>query len=348
MSASDRTFSVLVTGLLRTPDRLWSSIEGWNRLRDRKVIDRVVLVTWSSEAEREPALCDALRDAGVEVVVRPDTKIRGIGNIWPQMYAMEVGLDAFQSDETVFKTRTDLWLDPELLTLVACTPGYLDLELPAGSARVFERRVWVPWFELTKPFYLSDECFVGRAGDLRLLINYDESYSLRYPVSCGITHYRRFVHPFRGLSSRFEVFLERFTDVGLGTPERWDRLRELLKDDAYLGSLADSYAVLGSHFRFESPDGSIEFRDWSSGSPQPSAGPLAESFDESRQGLESGHLFCNSDRWLHRLLASELPADALGERFEAELLRARDEGLGWFRPIVDLPAVVAGASSHAG
>lgn len=334
--------NILVTGLLRTPERLRASIGDWSAMRSEGTAARVVMVTWESEAERDPDLCAELRDAGVELIIRPDTKIRGIGNIWPQMYSMEVGLDAFEPGDLIFKTRADLWLDPSFLAGVARTPGYLDLDLPDGAARRFERRVWIPWFERSTPFYWSDECFVGLASDLRVLINYDESYSLRYPASCGVTHYRRFVHPFRGISDRTETFLERFTDTGIGRADRWERLSTLLADDTYLSCLAASYAVGASHFRFACPDGVMAFRDWSTGTPEPGDGPMTQAFTPDQAGLEAGHLFCNDDTWLHRLLAGELPADRLGDRFRHALDGARREGFGWTRPSAWLPAPAVG------
>lgn len=336
-------FSVLVTGLLRTPELLMRGVASWSRLRGRGLVDRVLMVTWTSEADRDPALLDSLRDAGVELILRPDPPVRGIGNIWPQMLAMETGLERISETALVFKTRADLWLDPDLLESIARTPGYLTLDLPPGAVRVFDRRVWVPWFELTTPFYLSDECFFGTASDLRKLVNYDEGYSLRYPVGCGLTHYRRFVHPFRAVTNRFEPFLASYTRTGLGEPDRWERLGDLLACDAYLDVLASAYAVYASHFRFDSPDGSMEFRAWSSGTPQPADGAMGESFRPAQAGLEHGHLFCNRDRWLHRLLGGRLPADALGDRFARSLDRAVAAGLGWAKPRSDLPHRVAHA-----
>ncbi|USN97938.1 MAG: hypothetical protein H6810_07015 [Phycisphaeraceae bacterium] len=331
-----RPFHVLVTGLLRTPDLLERGVTSWNAMRERRLVGRVLMVTWQSEADRDPDTCARLRDLGVELIVRPDPPIRGIGNVWPQMLAMDIGLDHLDPDARVFKTRADLWLDPALLEAIATTPGYLDLELPPGASRVFDQRVWVPWFELTTAFYMSDECLFGLARDLRKLINFDESYSLRYPVSCGITHYRRYLHPFRAITDAFEPFLLRYTDTGLGTPTRWDRLASLLADDAYLRCLASAYAAYASHFRFDSPDGALEFRHWSSGVPQPLFAPLAESFAPAQAGLKLGQLFCNADRWLHALLAGELPRDELGDRFAEQLGHARADGLAWNRPRADL------------
>ena len=333
-------FTVIVTGLLREPERFDKSVASWNSMRDRGLIDRIIAVTWQSEADRDHGFCEDLRAMGVELVVRPDTRVRGIGNIWPQMYAMEIGLDQVDPDARVFKTRTDLWIDPALLEAVTQTPGYLDLAVPDGSAQIFEQRVWVPWFEMMSPFYLSDECFVGRAADLRRLINYDESYSLRFPVACGITHYRRFIHPFRGHSEQFEVFLERFTDTGLGRPDVHAYQRALLEDDAFLRCLAFGYAAIGSHFRFASPAGAIEFREWSSCTPSPGIEPLSDSFDVSRCGLTFGHRFCKDDAWLHGLLSGEHPDDELGARFGSFLGEASRDGLGWMRPGVMLPDVL--------
>lgn len=317
--------SVVLTGQLRMPEMLLASVRSWMAMRDDGVISRVILVTWQEEADKAQELCAQLAQLGVELLTPPMPPIRGIGHVWPQTLALLRGLDLLANkDAWVLKTRADLAIDPAFLRSLLTTPGYLD---PASPSPVFRSRIWLPWFELTKPFYVSDECFLGRAGDLRKLCNFDESYSLLWDIGCGITHIRRFIHPFRAQTNLFEPFLERFTYAGHFEPDRWDRVASLLDDDEFLTTLAAYYTVLATHFRIASPDGAIDFRAWSSGAPQPPMGAMADSFT-TQHALDAhgGHLFAHSESWLHAALSGSLTGPLAG-RFADACKRVCEAGL---------------------
>ena len=318
-----RPLNIVVTGQLRTPERFERSLHDWAALRAAGIVGRVVVVTWEQEAIERAECCRLVSELGGEIVTRPEPPVRGIGHIWPQTLALDVGLQCFDDHEPVLKTRTDLWMDPTLIRELAAGPAMR--EPPTLSEVVFEQRVWVPWFELTKPFYLADECFAGLAGDLRKLINYDESYSLLYDIGCGITHIRRFLPAFRANFPVLQRFLDTYTDAGHFSPDRWARVTELLQDDRYLDVLAAYYQILAGAFRIGAPDGAIEFRSWSSGTPQPDPTTrMNDAFVARASGLEpGGHLFAHGEDWLRACLAGELPPDALGSRFQDAVARGR-------------------------
>lgn len=320
--------SIVLTGQLRTPDRLLRSLDEW---REMPEIDRVILVTWRDDARAAPDLVREIEARDVDLVVRPFPPVRGIGHVWPQTLALKVGLDRLDPDDLVLKTRADLRIEPTFLRSLVTTPWLLD-----APGAVFGARIWVPWYELTKPFYLADECLLGRAGDLARLNNFDESYSLLHDIGCGVTHIRRFLHPFREVTDAFEPFLERWTDVGHFSHDRWSLLDDLLDEDEFVDLLAAYHAVLASCFRIASPDGAITFRDWSNGAPQPPLGDMREAFREERAAIPGGHLMAHSEAWLHAALRGELTG-RLAERYAAAVHRAYEDGLPLTLPATPVP-----------
>lgn len=327
---------VLVTGQLRTPDRLLASLRQWRQLRAQGLVARVLVVTWDDDARQSPELCRSVQDLGAELLVRPAPPIRGIGHVWPQTIALLNGLDAIGDDTAwVLKTRADLSIDPGFLRALLSAPGLLQCD--AGAP--FDARIWIPWFERTKPFYVADECFLGASRDLRKLCNLDESYSLLWNIGCGVTHIRRFIHPFRAHTDAFEPFLSSLTECGHFRPDRWEILARLLHDDQYLDAIAAYYAALSSWFRVSSPDGAITFRAWSSGAPQPEIGDMAHAFTPAPDVLNGGgHLFAHAEPWLHAAVTNTLTGQ-LAERFAVSLERARERGLPVALPSAPSPTM---------
>lgn len=326
--------NVIVTGQLRTPDRLLQSVREWAAMRDEGLVARVLIVTWDEEASEHEGLCRELEGLGAEMLTRPMPPIRGIGHVWPQTLALVLGLDEIGDDGAwVLKTRADLAIEPGFMRRLLTTPGYLDK--PAGQG-AFDARIWIPWVELTKPFYVADECFLGASGDLRKVCNFDESYSLLWDIGCGVTHIRRFIHPFRQQSDLFEPFLESMTEAGHFRDDRREILSGLLADDRYLDALAAYYAVITSWFRVASPDGVITFRAWSSGAPQPAIGDMARAFELERDVMDGGgHLFAHGEDWIRAAVSGALTGE-LGKRFGLACERVRASGMSIEPPSAEL------------
>ncbi|MEM9064132.1 MAG: hypothetical protein AAGB51_01440 [Planctomycetota bacterium] len=320
--------NILVTGQLRTPALFRRSLADWVALRDEGVLGRVVVATWKEDAEREPDLVRELHEQGCEVITAVPPPVRGIGHIWPQTLSLDLGLREFSSTDRVLKTRADLHIDAEFVRKLATDPGMHEITDQAAAFGVFGGRVWLPWFELTKPFYMADECFAGAAKDLARLINYDESYSVLYDIGCGVTHVRRFIHAFREPFGIFDRFLSRYADAGHFSPERWQRVEALLSDDGFLDVLASYYMVLAAFFRIEGGQGTITFRDWSSGVRSPGAGPMQTAFGPDQSwSKDGGHLYSYDEQWLRTVLNGKLPQDALAKRFVEAVERQKSVGL---------------------
>jgi len=126
--------AVVVTGLLREPEKLRRSVEEWCVLGESGLISLVRMVTWRGERDSSPDLCRWLASRGVEVMVLEEPPIRGLGNVWAQMLALDRGLEGIADEMRVFKTRADVWIDPEYLRRIAWTPGFLESGIEGNRA----------------------------------------------------------------------------------------------------------------------------------------------------------------------------------------------------------------------
>ncbi len=296
---------VVFTGLPRDLERFEASLRDLDGLRRAGLVGEVRLSTWAGAVDATAGAFWLLRRHGVRLVETPDERDAGEGNIWRQMRSLHEGLEKpgrIGDDELVLKTRCDVGIGRRFLEeLIA---GGAE---PAGEvfgARVFERKVWIPWFEVTKPFYMGDECFFGRAGDLRKLNHFARKlYAGLENPGCGKTHVRRFVHPFLWLDP--SVMAGFAADVGLFRETRWERLGRLLRTPWYQQALGSYYAIVRNCFSVgtgRTPE-AVNFRAWSTGEVTVDGGSFAGSFDERCSCLPEGRLICAySGEWIERLL----------------------------------------------
>lgn len=174
--------AVLVLGHVhRVPGVLDRSVQDFLELKELGIVSKISLVVSMDHYHDHKAYIDDVAGRGVAVVAYAEPKPVGISHIWAQMKSLLVGLVDFRTDQFVLRTRADVYIEKELLWRLATTPEFFDLDytntaaasvsgIPTSVPRVFQSRVWVPWMDAAQPFWVSDEAFMGRAGDLRLLV----------------------------------------------------------------------------------------------------------------------------------------------------------------------------------
>lgn len=307
MSKSDVVFS----GLVRNIEPLRKSIEAFRPLREDGIIDRMIVSTWSNQESKE--LTDLIEENEATLVLVPEPVDRGTGNIWCQMRSFQNGLDLCDRSNFVLKARTDFWLDPNFVRKIM---EYKEDYLGEVDGHLFERKIWVPWIEITKPFYVADEFFYGTHSDVRKLINFDSEYDVKIKnIGHGITHIRRFVDPFLGTYPvLFEYLARDDSFIKLGIEGRFEALGELVEDDEYLRYLSIYYHIFNKYFRISLDNGVMNTN-------QPYCEPrIRLNKDEFRPNFDqkmsffATRIFCYDDDWIRMLLAREFDSDPMAEK----------------------------------
>ena len=317
---------VIFTGLLRTPELFQASLADLAALRRRGVVGRVIFATWPSEDLGAPALHSALDAAAVEVITS-EPPAQGPGNIWHQMKSLELGLAAVDRRTRVLKTRTDLHIVPAFIEHLAA--GGISLaKLYGGTPGSLGEKIWLPWFEITKPGYMADECMFGRATDLKRLVNFDNSYDRpEWGIDAGITHLRRFLHPFRPYHPRLDEYLENFAATGHNTPARYPVLSHDMTTPYFWEYLAEYYRIVEENFHVETwaDKPHISCRKWSQPLITIDDEAMAENFHPAKSwNPYGGQIYAYNLHWLQALLSGRfLGKDACADAFYAALERVR-------------------------
>jgi len=268
---------ILITGLLRTEELFKRFTQDLIALRKKGIIDNIIFSTWIGELAKYPEMHSFLKKNKVTIIENEEPGIdKKAGSIWNQMKSMSAGLKYINPNKFVLKTRTDVYINPLFIEKMKNARQILKItnNLPGGN--IFKYKIWIPWYELTVPLYLADECFFGLCDDLKNLINYDRTFDTKYNIYAGKSHVRRFIYPFlknypilyeslgkygsekkiKTLIRKFSrsIFdLERFKIIKkIYELNKFKILKNQLKDEIYLKCLAAYYTILNSHFYIDS------------------------------------------------------------------------------------------------
>lgn len=305
---------VAFCGLLRMPDLFKKSIDDLTKMRDEGIVNQILYCTWIGEVQKDPEIFSLLKEKNIILIETEEPKDRGVGNIWCQMKALDVALQSVHSDRFVLKTRTDAYIDSGFLRKMFTSPELFKIpkDLPKGN--IFSHKVWVIWYEITRPFFMADECFYGVCSDVKKLVNYDSSYDTDFDLGPGTAHVRRFIHPFikeypilaeslgkeskdAKFRKRVQDFTEKVVDLRnikllrkLYEARRFRKLHRKMEDPRYIQLLATYYSILYSQFYIDgnSFPQQVIFRDSSLPSVKLDAINLDANFTKEKQRFPYG------------------------------------------------------------
>lgn len=212
------TLQIVFCGQIRTPKLFELSLRQVAGMIDRGQVAGAVIATWPSEIDAHASLFDRLQHPAIRLVkVNPPSGVTVPHSYFHQMTLLYGALRVLPSDALVLKTRPDILFD--LQDLPALAQRLLDAPPPPHTPFVFERRVWVPQFEVTAPFCMNDLLFLATRHDAMQLCNFDMSFELnnffldrpdqRLPEIPSSAEIRRYLHPF----SRKFPLLEEYGDI---------------------------------------------------------------------------------------------------------------------------------------
>ena len=179
--------AVIVTGLVRNGELLQRCLAPFAALLKRGVVDRVVYCTWAEEAAAHAQLLSALQGQGVQLVTPPDPgpDMPDLGggaftSVYYQNVGIRAALTALSAPEAVvLKARSDLIMSEAFAARLFEEyprqqglaerfhfPG-VDWEWPLVD--ILRGRLWIPWVDLSLPFMMADECFMGFGANIEAL-----------------------------------------------------------------------------------------------------------------------------------------------------------------------------------
>lgn len=352
MNGAQKPIDVIFTGLIRDYETFNRSLNDCALLQKKGLVRNIILSTWKGEPAKHPTMLPSIIEKGVLVIESDEPPVnknspyyRGRDFIWHQMKALEVGLKIIEEGTFVLKTRSDVYLDRKFVEKLAQQKEkLLTIKKPLPHGNIFKYKVWVPWFELTKPFFMADESFFGFKEDLEKLYNYNTDYFEKYDLGPDVHHVMRYIDPFlekypifynsmnkynkdrslknfikRNFPKLYEK-LKRYSYLKKASEKsRFNTLSQRMEKQEFINLLAAYYYVLYSHFYIDlvSFKDQIVFREFYKGTlPRSDARQAEKNFTEKKVRFPgSGMIYFYEMGFINALIENKLRKTKLAKRF---------------------------------
>jgi hypothetical protein len=252
--------TVLIVGQVRNQHVLMRSLQNLLVARAEGLVDRVIVATWTEEANKIAHLVPSLLAAGVTVTTadEPDPQWFVPGNLMNQMRGIDLALETVEDTAWVLRARPDLLIDLDLIASLAAADMSLPPDFAAGGAAL-GARIWTPFVELCQPMCLSDITYFGQYRDIVKLQNFDffhEVARTHLQVSPGarpLTSYdaevRRFTPAFFAAYPVLREYYRIYNKFFLGIYElRRSMLNTVYREEYYWQYMAVYFEILEKYF----------------------------------------------------------------------------------------------------
>lgn len=315
--------NIVFTGLIRNPELLQKNLDVMRELRQNGVINSIYFSTWKKEVQDKQFAIKLFKRYDVNLIVSDEPEIESRGHVWHQMLSLYKPLELIEDDSFILKTRSDVLLSKGFLkSLLTAEDKYFETDKDLLiHDDILKTKIWIPYFEITKPFYISDEVFYGNKADVLKLINFDSSYDILYNLGVGVTHIRRFIHPFKEKYPILKEYLKiaKYCS-GHFRNNRFDVLDYQLRNEIFLEYLAIYYLIIRKYFFVSSAnfEGDVRFREEYLNSPNEiiNAKLFLNNFVPNKTATKFGkHIFSYSEVWLNNIIEQRVKADDVYDRF---------------------------------
>jgi hypothetical protein len=252
-----KSITVLLVGQVRNQHVLLRTVQNLAALRDKGLVNRVILSTWTGEIPKIRHLLPQLDAAGVTVkwVDEPVANLSAPANIVNQMRGVDLALESVEDTAWVLRARPDLWVDFDLINSLAAA----DMSLDEPGDGILAHKIWTPFVELCQPMCISDIAFFGHYADIVKLQNFDSFHEVagtnlgsslgQKPLTSYDAEIRRYTPAFHAGYPVLQEYYRLSNRFFLGIHElRRAMLAMLYDEDFYWQYMAAYFDILKKYF----------------------------------------------------------------------------------------------------
>lgn len=306
--------NIIICGLLhKRPHVFAEALEQYRLLKEEGIVNKIIYSTWTGTKLIDNLDQNLHNAGGYQVETNPPKGDPGPGHLWYQIRALERGMEECEENDFIFKTRIDHITYPHFLRHLFEDP---EKYLAISPNDILSHKIWIPWAEITRPFYIGDEVFYSSYATLKKFTHYDRSYDPEWSP-----HVIRFIHPFIDKYPKLKAYIRKKDPVieqhtSLFNWTRKERFTKIFTDfENDIGYLANYYYVLYKYFRIEQLRKAISFpgHQYVREKRLINNNKFTENFNEDKCCWRN-LIFCYDDTWIHNIITGKLNHDRFAKR----------------------------------
>tara|TARA_Y100000996_G_scaffold68612_1_gene46248 strand:+ start:421 stop:1443 length:1023 start_codon:yes stop_codon:yes gene_type:complete len=233
-------FNVILIGKILDEIHFKKIISGIVSLKKEKKINQIILSIWKNQ-KLSNKIIFFLKKNNVDIIRNKDKKFEY--SLKYQTYLLKNGLKKIKDKRIlIIKLRTDInFKFGQIFKL-----SKLNFKTQ-NKKKILSRKIWVPYFEITKPFYIADEIIVTNYINFKKITSFKKYYGDIF-FDTGQTHINWYLGLFIKKFNILDTYVKHFGKSYHFKSTRFFHLTKLINNQEYLKILIQYYKILDKYF----------------------------------------------------------------------------------------------------
>lgn len=233
-------FNIILTGKILDEIQFKKLIDKIIKLKKEKKINQIILSIWKNQILSKKIVFFLIKN-NVNII-RNNSKVFKCSFKY-QSYLLKNGLKKIKNKRIlIIKLRTDINFELSQISKLS----KLDFKIN-NKKNLLSCKIWVPYFEITKPFYIGDEVFITNYGNLIKITSFNKYYGNAF-FDTGQTHINWYLGLFIKKFNIFDIYVKYFGKSYHFNNIRFYHLTKLINNQKYLKILLQYYKILDKYF----------------------------------------------------------------------------------------------------
>tara|TARA_B100000029_G_C17575676_1_gene958087 strand:- start:1584 stop:2609 length:1026 start_codon:yes stop_codon:yes gene_type:complete len=233
-------FNVIITGKILDQNFFKDLIRKVIILKKKSYVEEIILSIWEDQFINTEIL-NILNFNKIKVIKNKKIKLKH--SFEYQAHTLKKGLLKIKNRKRlIIKLRTDLKINIKDIKELS----KLDFKVYAKE-KILKTKIWIPYFEITKPLYIADEILISDFNNLKFLSINKFYYGTKY-FDTGVTHINWYLKLFINRYKSLKTFKNKFGKSYHFNFTRFYKLKKNINNNLFLILLKDYYEIINKYF----------------------------------------------------------------------------------------------------
>ena len=233
-------FNIILTGKILDEIQFKKIIVKIIKLKKEKKVNQIILSIWKNQILSKEVIL-FFKKNNVEILRNNNKKFSC--SFKYQSYLLKNGLRKIKNKKVlIVKLRNDINFKLDQISRLS----KLNFKI-FNKKKLLSHKIWVPYFEITKPFYIADEIIVTNYINFKKITSFKKYYGDSF-FDTGQTHINWYLGLFIKKFHKFDNYIKHFGKSYHFNSNRFFYLHKLINNQEYLKILLQYYKILNEYF----------------------------------------------------------------------------------------------------